>query len=91
MLILAGLLRIEARVPAQLDGPLLVFGQTALFFYVLHWLLLGLPATALGLFRSGGLGTTYLAAGAVLLVMFPLCRVYRRYERAHPHGWTRFL
>lgn len=91
MLILAGLLRIEARVPARLDGPLLVFGQTALFFYVLHWLLLGLPATALGLFRSGGLGTTYLAAGAVLLVMFPLCRVYRRYERAHPHGWTRFL
>jgi hypothetical protein len=27
----------------------------------------------------------------VVLVMLPLCRWYRRYKRAHPHGWARYV
>lgn len=91
MLILATLLRLEPRIPERPDGPVLVLGQTALFFYVLHWLLLGLPAVILGLFRSGGLLTSYLAAAVVVIVMLPSCRWYRRYKRAHPHGWARYV
>jgi uncharacterized membrane protein len=91
MLMLAALLWVEPRIPARPDAPLLVLGQTALFFYVLHWPLLGLPAVALGLFRSQGLGATYLAAAAVVIVMLPLCHWYRRYKRAHPNGWARYI
>lgn len=91
MLLLAGLLRAEPRIPELARDPLRLFGQTALFFYVMHWMLLGGTAAALGLFRAGGLGTSYAAAGAVLLVMLPLCRRYLRYKRANPRGWTRFL
>lgn len=91
MLLLAGLLRVEPRVPPRPDGPLLVLGQTALFFYVLHWPLLGIPAVVLGLFGAGGLATGYLAAAAVVLVMLPLCRWYRGYGRTHPDGWARYV
>jgi uncharacterized membrane protein len=91
MLLLAALLRLEPRVPARRDGPLLVLGQTALFFYLLHWPLLGLPAVAAGLFGAAGLGTTYLAAALVVVVMLPLCRWYREYKRTHPGGWARYI
>lgn len=91
MLLLAALLGLEPRVPPRPNGPLLVLGQTALFFYLLHWPLLGLPAVLLGLFHAAGLGTTYLAAMAVVLVMLPLCRWYRGYKRAHPNGWARYI
>lgn len=91
MLLLAALCRLEPRVPARPDGPLLVLGQTALFFYLLHWPLLGLPAVIFGLFRAGGLATSLLAAVAVVVVMLPLCRWYRHYKRTHPHGWARYI
>ncbi|HEY8378958.1 MAG TPA: hypothetical protein VIK91_20845 [Nannocystis sp.] len=91
LLLLAALVRIEPRIPAHRDGPVLLFGQTALFFYIVHWLVLGAPATLFGLFRVGGVGAAYLAAAAALLVMWPLCRRYRRYKRAHPHGWARYI
>jgi uncharacterized membrane protein len=91
MLVLAALWWLEPRVPPRPDGPVLVLGQTALFFYVLHWPLLGLPAAVFGLFQSGGLGTSYLAAAAVVVVMLPLCRWYRGYKRAHPNGWARYI
>jgi uncharacterized membrane protein len=91
MLALALLLYIEPRMPERPDATVLVFGQTALFFYLVHWLVLGVPAVALGLFRRGDLGTAYLAAAAAVLVMVPLCRRYRRYKRAHPHGWARYV
>ena len=72
-------------------GPLLVLGQTALFFYVLHVHLLKLATTLLGLDHPGGLRETYLGALGALVVLYPLCVLYRRYKRAHLHGWTRYL
>ncbi|HEX2570803.1 MAG TPA: heparan-alpha-glucosaminide N-acetyltransferase domain-containing protein [Polyangia bacterium] len=67
------------------------FGQTALFFYLLHIPLLFLPAYALGLQHRYGLGATYLATGLALIVLYPLCRRYRAYKTAHPSGWTRYV
>jgi uncharacterized membrane protein len=88
---LALLLRIEParRVPAR--GPLLVFGQTALFFYLLHVHLLTLAAWMLGAMHREGLAATYLASVAALVVLYPACVWYRAYKRARPDGWTRYL
>lgn len=72
-------------------APLLVLGQTALFFYVLHVHLLKLAATLLGLDHRGGLRETYLGALGAIVVLYPLCVLYRRYKQAHPLGWTRYL
>lgn len=73
-------------------NPLLVLGQTALFFYVLHFLLLGAAALAItGGMRQRGLPETYLAAGAVLVVLYPVCCGYRAYKRAHPRGWAQYV
>jgi len=91
ILLLAVLLQIEPRIPPRPDAPLLVLGQTALFFYVLHWLFLGLPAGLLGLFHASTLATSYLAAAAVVIALLPLCRWYRGYKRAHPNGWARYI
>jgi uncharacterized membrane protein len=67
------------------------YGQTALFFYLLHIPLLYLPAYLLGLHHRLGLGATYLATGLALLVLYPLCRRYRAYKSTHPDGWTRYV
>jgi hypothetical protein len=41
--------------------------------------------------QTYGLAKTYLGAAAVLLALYPLCVVYRRFKTAHPHGWTRYV
>jgi uncharacterized membrane protein len=71
--------------------PLLIFGQAAFFFYLLHVHLLKLAALSLGVHRQGGLAEAYAAALGALLVLYPLCAWYRRYKQAHPTGWTRYL
>jgi uncharacterized membrane protein len=90
---LAALLHLERRVrPAS--GPLrvlLVLGQTALFFYLLHVHLLVAAGTALGLAHRCGLGATYAAAVGAIATLYPLCAWYRRYKLARPDGWTRYV
>jgi uncharacterized membrane protein len=71
--------------------PLLVLGQTALFFYVLHVHVLLAAAHALGSHKTGGLLETWVAAGAAVVALYPLCAWYRRYKLAHPDGWARYL
>ena len=91
--VLAALFRVHPREP---DGPralfpLLVLGQTALFFYLLHVHVLAAAAAALDVAHRGGLGATYAAALAVLVVLYRPCASYRRYKRAHPDGWPRYV
>jgi uncharacterized membrane protein len=71
--------------------PLLVLGQTAFFFYLLHIPLLEGAARALGVQRELGLGATYVAAAGAVLILLPLCSRYRRYKAAHPDGWARYI
>jgi len=71
--------------------PLLVLGQTALFFYLLHVHVLELASWALGLSHRAGLAATYLAAAATVLALYPLCVWYRGYKAAHPTGWPRYV
>lgn len=73
-------------------GPLLVFGQTALFFYLLHFPLLAIGGLAIfGKMGDASLGATYLAALAVLVVLYPACLGYRRLKRAHPTSVLQYV
>lgn len=77
-------------VPAGFD-PLLVFGQTALVFYLLHVHVLAAGARATGLQHHAGLAATYLGAAATSLALYPVCRRYRAYKQRHPDGWARYF
>jgi uncharacterized membrane protein len=81
----------HARAVAPLLSFLLVLGQSALFFYLLHVHLLEGTALALGWREKFGVGSAYLGGIAIVFVLFPACLFYRGYKRAHPNGWTRYL
>lgn len=80
-----------ARKPPKPSNLLLVLGQTPMFFYLLHFPLLVLGAQWLRVESKLGLGATFLAAGAVILVLYPACRAYRGYKSAHKHSWARYI
>jgi len=74
-----------------LGRRLVVLGQAALFFYLLHVHLLALAAWTLGLLHRGGLAATYAATVVALALLYPLCDRYRAYKQAHPDGWPRYV
>jgi hypothetical protein len=80
--------------PARKGNPLLVFGQTALFFYLIHFHLLRLVGIAVtGGYQkpAWGLGATYAAALAVVLLLYPACRWFRGFKARHPRSWVRYV
>ena len=92
LLLLALFFRLEGPQPRRLLQPLLLLGSTAFFYYLLHAHLLGAMSLVLRLDRNRyGLTKTYVAAAAVLAVLYPLCARYRKYKTAHPDGWTRYI
>jgi uncharacterized membrane protein len=84
---------LEARLRREprRNNPILVYGQTALFFYVLHLVLLGGVAQGLGILKSLGLGAAFAGALAVLIALYPACLWYRRYKAEHPRGWAQYV
>ena len=92
-LLLAALLVLQARGQGDFweRNPCLVLGRTALFFYLLHFPILIVMAVATGRLAEGGLAETYLAAGAVIVLLYPACILYHRYKVRNPDGWTRFV
>ena len=90
-LCLALLMRIEPVIGVRQNGVLFVFGQTAMFFYLVHRMVLEIPATYFGLRGVGGLSTTYLVAGVLLVLLYPACRWYRTFKAAHPASFLRYL
>ncbi|MCA8963713.1 MAG: DUF1624 domain-containing protein [Planctomycetes bacterium] len=92
-LILAALARRDAARGAVSgpDHPVLVFGQTAFFFYCAHIAMLELAAHGSGYYQRGGLGLALLATGLVLIVLYPLCLAYRRLKARHPRSVLRYF
>jgi uncharacterized membrane protein len=93
-LLLAALLRADRwllRVPRW--NPLLVLGQVPLFFYLVHFLLIGalIMAGVLPDERGGSAGASWLGALVVVAVAWPLCAGYRWYKQRWRHAWTRYL
>jgi uncharacterized membrane protein len=71
--------------------PLVVLGQTALFYYCLHAHILKGAARVMGEYRELGLGATAIAWAAVLVALYPACRWYLGVKQRHPHSMLRFL
>jgi uncharacterized membrane protein len=88
-LMLAGLMRLGSRA-ARVFAPVTVFGQTALFYYLVHAHLLLLATVVVGEGRFG-IPSAYVGALAVLIVLYPACLWYRRYKAAHPTSWARWI
>ena len=73
-IILALLLWLEPKLNVRKNEPVLVYGQTALFFYLAHFCVL----IGLGLvLNRAGLEQAYLAALIALIILYPICRIYR--------------
>jgi uncharacterized membrane protein len=90
-LCLAALMRLEPVIGVRSNGPLLVFGQTAMFFYLVHRLVLEVPATYCGLRGMGDLITTYVVSAGLLVLLYPACRWFRTYKAAHAGTFLRFI
>lgn len=88
---LAALFVVSQRFVPQPSNPCLVLGRTPMFFYLLHFPLLVRGAQLLGVEGKLGLGATFLGAACVIALLYPACRVYRRYKAAHKHGLAQYI
>ncbi len=71
--------------------PLARFGQTAMFFYLLHIPLLEGMALAWGGRKTMGTQEALLAAGATCVILYPLCIWYRGFKKARPQSLLRYF
>jgi uncharacterized membrane protein len=71
--------------------PLTVFGQTALFFYMIHFYVLGIAGVVTGTVHALGIRGTLLGAGLLVLAMYPLCVWYAGYKSRHDNVFTRYV
>jgi uncharacterized membrane protein len=90
--LLALFFRLDDDSPRPALAPFALFGATAFFYYLLHFHVMGVVELVLRIDRdTHGLAKTYAATAGVLLVLAPACLWYRRYKRAHPNGWARYI
>jgi uncharacterized membrane protein len=90
-LCLAFLRTLELRIGVRENGPLYVFGQTAMFFYIAHRLAFEVPATWFGLRDFDGLAATYGISAVMLVLLYPSCLWYRKLKAAHPRSILKYL
>src|SRR6516162_8478640 len=90
-LCLALLRAIEPRIGVRENGVFYVFGQTAMFFYLVHRLAFEIPATYFGLRGVGDLTTTYIVAAVALVPLYPACLWYRKFKAAHPDSFLKYI
>jgi uncharacterized membrane protein len=92
-LILSAFLVIERKRGVRDNGVLLVFGQTAMFFYLVHRLFLEGTASYLGMrgFFENIWGV-YIISAIILVALYPLCLWYRGYKKLHPNAlWAKYI
>lgn len=88
-IILSLLMRLEAIKPKiNPNGAIIVFGQTALFFYLAHF---GVLMAFRPVFGHGSLEQTYWITALVLIILYPICRFYRTLKWRYPQSLLRFL
>lgn len=92
-LILAGLFLLQRRQGDDVNyaNPVLVFGQTAFFFYVVHIFLYETTARLLGVHQAYGLLVSTAAMAAGLVVLYPVCRWYRGFKATHRGTVLRYM
>jgi uncharacterized membrane protein len=82
---------LEPRIGVRPNGVFLVFGQTAMFYYLVHRLAMEIPATYFGLRGFGNLTTTYVVAVLMVIILYPLCRWYRTLKQKHPQSILKYI
>lgn len=90
-LVLSVMLKLEPIIGVRENGPFLVFGQTAMFFYLVHRFVFDVPANYFGLHGVGTITTTYAVAFALLVLIYPLCRWYRSVKAVHPQSLLKYI
>jgi len=90
-LCLALLRMLETRIGVRENGVFYVFGQTAMFYYLVHRLVFETLATYFGLRGFDGIAATYGAAAIMIVALYPLCLWYRSFKRAHPQSILKYL
>ncbi len=90
--IMAMMIWLERLVGDRPNGVLLVFGQTAMIFYLVHRLVLEGSATYAGLRHFSDLKTSIIISAVMLMLLYPFCLWYRGYKAKHVHSiWLRYL
>ena len=87
-IILAILMWLQPRITVNQNGPILVFGQTALFFYLAHFIVLSILTIFL---EPAGLHQAYLTAAITVVVLYPMCWIYRKVKWRYPDSLLRFV
>lgn len=85
------LMKIESIIGVRQNGPFLVYGQTAMFFYLVHRLILEIPATYFGLRGFGDISTTYIVWAIMLLPLYMACRWYRALKTNNPDSVFKYF
>ena len=90
--LLAMMMLIERLTGVSPRGVLLVFGQTAMMFYLVHRLLLEGSATYGGLRHFADINAAYLISIVMLALLYPFCLWYRGFKARHVHSiWLKYL
>jgi uncharacterized membrane protein len=89
--ILAVMIMLEPILGVRQNGPLLVLGQTAMFYYLVHRVVLEVLAQWGGLRGLWGLRETYIISAVFIVILYPMCLWYRSYKKNHPTGWVQFV
>lgn len=97
-LLLAGLFAHSAKRQGEaFGGPLLLIGQTALFYYLLHIHVMKLFGVLTGWHDvkadrgTLGLWSAYAFGIAIVALLYPLCAWYRRKKAAHPRSFLQYV
>jgi len=89
--LLAVMMWLEPVIGVRENGPLLVFGQTAMFYYLVHRFIFDFTASRFGLLGVGTIVTTYTVAIGALVLLYPACRWFRSMKAAHPDSLLRYI
>jgi len=92
-LIMSGLFVLQRRQgeKVNLNNPVLVFGQTAFFFYVVHIFFYETTARLLGMHMRETLLVSTIAMTVGLIVLYPVCRWYRGFKAKHVGTVLRYM
>jgi len=93
MSIMLGLMiYLEPMIGVRQNGVLLVFGQTAMIFYLVHRIILTGSGTYGGLRDVADLNMAYIVTIIMLVLLYPFCLWYRGFKSRHLDSiWLKYL
>ena len=91
-LMMAIMIIAERIIGVRKNGILLVLGQTAMFFYLVHRLVLVGVANYFDIHEIGDLQLTFIISSIFLLILYPMCIWYRAFKARHPGNiWLKYI